>query len=76
MYKEIPLKNRLEKCFKYMETKKQIDLFGLGQIDIDPIDSLSKEQKLACQQGWNVGILMAECVLETWFPEYFERETD
>jgi hypothetical protein len=29
MYKEIPLENRLEKCFKYMETKKQMDLFGL-----------------------------------------------
>ena len=49
MYKEIPLKNRLEKCFKYMKTKKQIDLFGLDQIDIGPIDNLSKEQKLAYQ---------------------------
>ena len=29
MYKEIPLENRLEKCFKYIETKKQMDLFGL-----------------------------------------------
>ena len=29
MYKEIPLETRLKKCFKYIETKKHIDLFGL-----------------------------------------------
>ena len=70
MYKEIPLETRLEKCFKYIETKKHIDLFGLDQIDIGPIDDLPREQKLAYQHGWNAGMLMAECILETWFPEY------
>lgn len=70
MYKEIPLENRLEKCFKYIEIKKQMDLFGLNQIDIGPIDNLSKEQKMAYQCGWNAGMLMAECILEAYFPEY------
>lgn len=29
MYRKIPLENRFERCFKYIETKKQMDLFGL-----------------------------------------------
>ena len=69
MYKEIPLETRLEKCFKYIETKKHIDLFGLEKINMGPIDNLSNEQKQAYQQGWENGILMAECILEAWFPE-------
>lgn len=50
-----------------------MNLFGLAQIDIGPVDNLSDEQKQAYQQGWEAGMLMAECILETWFPEYFKE---
>ena len=50
-----------------------MNLFGLEQIDIGPVDNLSDEQKQAYQQGWEAGMLMAECILETWFPEYFKE---
>ena len=49
---------------------------GYGSKLLKYMTKYSKEQKLAYQYGWNAGVLMAECVLETWFPEYFERETN
>ena len=73
MFIEIPLENRIQKSFEYIKQKKQMNLFGLEQIDIGPVDNLSDEQKQAYQQGWEAGMLMAECILETWFPEYFKE---
>jgi hypothetical protein len=66
---EIPLENRVQKCFEYIKEKKQMNLFGLEKINMGPIDNLSNEQKRAYQQGWENGVLMAECILEAWFPE-------
>ena len=70
MFIEIPLEDRMQKCFEYIQEKKQINLFGLEKINIGPIDNLSDEQKQAYQKGWEDGMLMAECILETWLPEY------
>lgn len=70
MFDEIPLENRIQKSFEYIKEKKQMNLFGIKKINMGPIDNLSDEQKQAYQQGWEDGMLMAECILETWFPEY------
>ena len=46
-----------------------MNLFGLEEINIESIDNLSDQQKQIYQQGWEAGMLMAECILETWFLE-------
>ena len=73
MFIEIPLENRIQNCLKYIKQKKQMNLFNLERINIGPVDMLSDEQKQAYQCGWEASMLMAECILETWFPEYFKE---
>ena len=69
MFENMPVDIKIQRCAKHIRKWKQMNLFNLERINIESVDDLPTKEKQVYQQGWEAGLLMAESILETCFPE-------